>query len=113
MNWVHDNVPPGEMIFNADWVDFPKLFYFDTRHRYVAGLGQTYLYYKDAELFSLYQQVRLGRETTPAQLIRERFNSRYVFVDPRGPQGLLFQQLAHDPTVQLVFLDNYCAVLHL
>jgi hypothetical protein len=113
MTWTSANVPPGEMIFNADWVDFPKLFYFDTRHRYVAGLGQTYLYYKDAELFNLYQQIRLGQKTNPAQLIRDRFESRYVFIDPRGPQGFLFQQLTNDPTVQLVFLDNYCALLRL
>jgi hypothetical protein len=111
MSWVRENVPPGEMIFNADWVDFPKLFYFDTRHRYVAGLGQTYLYYKDAELFSLYQQIRLGQKTNPAQLIRERFKSRYVFVDPRGVAGGLYQQLRNDGSVQQVFLDKYCAVL--
>lgn len=113
MSWVRDNVPPGEMIFNADWVDFPKLFYFDTLHRYVAGLGQTYLYYKDAELFSLYQQIRLGNRLNPAELIRQRFNTRYVLVDPNGAEGVLYQQLRHDGSVQQVFLDKYCAVLRL
>ena len=24
MNWVRETFPPGEMIFNADWVDFPS-----------------------------------------------------------------------------------------
>jgi hypothetical protein len=113
MKWVSDNLPPGEMIFNADWVDFPKLFYFDTGHRYVAGLDQTYLYDKDPEIFDLYEQIRLGRSPNPAQLIRDRFNLRYVFIDPQGPQGILYQQLRHDGTVQQLFLDKYCAVLRL
>ncbi len=113
MKWVSENVPSGEMIFNADWGDFPKLFYFDTAHRYVAGLDQTYLYDKNPELFDLYEQIRLGRKSNPAQLVRERFNSRYVFVDPQGSQGVLYQQLTHDGAVQQVFLDKYCAILRI
>src|SRR4029453_8723312 len=33
-----ENIPAGERIFNCNWDDFPKLFFLDTKHRYVYGL---------------------------------------------------------------------------
>jgi hypothetical protein len=87
MAWIRENVPPGETIFNTDWDDFPKMFYYDTKHAYASGLDPTYLLDRDKQLkrdpslAELYKKITLGNENDPAPLIREKFGARYVFSD--------------------------------
>ena len=64
--WVRRNVPVGEIIFNAGWDDFPKLFYYDATHAYVSGLDPTYLFDKNPELAELYDRITLVKEAAPA-----------------------------------------------
>jgi hypothetical protein len=79
--WLRANVEPGQIIFNTDWDDFPRLFYFDPSHAYVSGLDPTYLYDRNPALSKLYERITLGEEEDPGPLIRERFGARYVFTD--------------------------------
>ncbi|HEX8889265.1 MAG TPA: hypothetical protein VF779_08805 [Pyrinomonadaceae bacterium] len=87
MAWIRENVPQGEMVFNTDWDDFPKMFYYDTRHTYVSGLDPTYLLDRDNQLkrdpslAELFKKITLGEENDPAPLIRDKFGARYVFSD--------------------------------
>jgi hypothetical protein len=87
MAWIRENVPPGEMVFNTDWDDFPKMFYYDTKHAYASGLDPTYLLDRDKQLkrnpqlAELYKKITLGNEDDPAPLIRDQFGARYVFSD--------------------------------
>ena len=41
--WLADHTPAGSLVFNADWVEFPELFYYDQRNVYVTGLDPRYL----------------------------------------------------------------------
>ena len=54
------NVPAGERIFNTDWDDFPRLFYYDPTHAYISGLDPTYLLDKNADLSKLYERITTG-----------------------------------------------------
>jgi hypothetical protein len=88
MAWIRENVPVGQTIFNTDWDDFPKMFYYDTKHAYVSGLDPTYLLDRDKQLkrepklAELYKKITLGEEEDPAPLIRDKFGARYyVFSD--------------------------------
>ncbi len=87
MVWLRENVPAGERIFNTDWDDFPKMFYYDTRHAYVSGLDPTYLFNMDKklkrepQLWELYKKITLGEQGDPGPLIRDHFGARYVFSD--------------------------------
>ncbi len=79
--WMRANVPAGQVVFNTDWDDFPRLFYYDPTHNYVSGLDPTYLYDRDPALSKLYDRITLGEEEDPGPLIRDRFGARYVFTD--------------------------------
>ena len=92
--WIRENVPAGERVFNTDWDDFPKMFYYDTKHAYASGLDPTYLLNRDDQLkrepklAELYKKITLGQDVTLGNenqeygpLIREKFGARYVFSD--------------------------------
>jgi len=78
-----DNIPKGEIIFNCTWDDFPKLFFFNTKHRYVYGLDPNYLYSKDPELYKLLKDLTEGKTDDPAPVIRDRFGAKYIFADAK------------------------------
>jgi hypothetical protein len=107
--WIAANTPPGSMIFNTDWDDFPMLFYYSPKNTYIVGLDPTYLYDRDPELWKLYASITLGNEDNPAPLIREKFGAGYVFTDNEHPD---FLQIAEDSgDFEKVFEDKFATVL--
>ncbi|MBP7476574.1 MAG: hypothetical protein KA810_15090, partial [Pyrinomonadaceae bacterium] len=78
-----DNIPKGELIFNCTWDDFPKLFFYNTKHRYVYGLDPNYLYSENPELYKLLKDLTEGKIDDPAPMIREKFGARYIFADAK------------------------------
>jgi hypothetical protein len=91
--WAKQNIPAGERIFNCNWDDFPKLFFYDQAHSYVYGLDPNYLYSKDPELYSLLMDITGNKLDDPAPKIREKFGSRYVFADARENTDLVAKLL--------------------
>lgn len=109
--WMRANVAPGQMIFNTDWDDFPRLFYYDPTHAYVSGLDPTYLYDKDPALSKLYEKITLGDEEDPGPLIRDRFGARYVFSD--NSHGDFFDNARASGWFEIVYEDKECTVFHI
>jgi hypothetical protein len=109
--WMRANVAPGQTIFNTDWDDFPRLFYYDPAHTYVTGLDPTYLYDKDPKLSKLYEQITLGEEEDPGPLIRDRFGARYVFTD--NSHGDFSDNAQASGWFEIVYEDSQCTVLHI
>jgi hypothetical protein len=109
--WIAANTPPGSMIFNTDWDDFPMLFYFNPGNDYIVGLDPSYLYDRDKELWKLYASITLGEESNPAPLIRERFGAEYVFTDNGHADFLDVAAESGDFTT--VYNDAYTTVLRL
>ena len=109
--YMRANVPSGQMIFNTDWDDFPRLFYFDPTHVYVTGLDPTYLYDKDPGLSELYERITLGKEKDPGPLIRDRFGARYVFTD--NSHGDFFELAQDSGWFEIVYEDKDCTILHI
>jgi hypothetical protein len=113
IEWIHTHVPAGEVVFNTDWDDFPKLFFYDPTHAYVSGLDPTYLYDEDHDLSKLYEQITLGKEKDAGPLIRDRFHARYVFTDNEEVHDD-FQDAALDSGwFEEVYSDDNCTVLHI
>jgi hypothetical protein len=113
MAWVRDNVPEGEVIFNTDWDDFPKMFFYDTKHTYVSGLDPTYLLDRNPELSKLYEQITLGKEKDPGPLIRDRFHARYVFTDNEDIHNDFYYNALQSGWFDKVYEDEDCTVLQL
>lgn len=111
--WLRQNVPAGEIVFNADWDDFPKLFFYDSEHRYVSGLDPTYLLDENPELSRLYENITLGREPNPAPVIRERFGARYVFTDNQEIHHAFYGNMIDSGWAEEVYADEHCTVLRI
>jgi hypothetical protein len=105
------NIPPGQIIFNTDWDDFPRLFYFDETHYYVSGLDPSYLFDKNPNLSRLYDRITLGQETNPGPLIRDRFGARYVFSD--NGHDDFFQHARESGWFDIVYEDAECVIMYI
>jgi hypothetical protein len=113
IEWMREHVPPGEVVFNTDWDDFPRLFYFDPGHAYVSGLDPTYLLDRNKELAELYNNITLGKEKDPGPLIRDRFGARYVFTDNEDVHDELYQVALDSGWFESVYEDDDCTILHI
>jgi hypothetical protein len=113
IEWMRGNVPAGQTVFNTDWDDFPRLFYFDTSHTYVSGLDPTYLLDKDKDLAELYNNITLGKEKDPGPLIRDRFGARYVFTDNEDVHDEFYQTALDSGWFETVYEDDDCTILHI
>ena len=113
MQWVRSNVRAGDIVFNTDWDDFPRMFYFDPTHRYVSGLDPTYLYDRNPELSRLYDRITLGKEKDPGPLIRDRFGARYVFTDNSDDHMKFFAHAIDSGWFEVVYEDAECTILHI
>jgi len=109
--WMRANLAPQQIIFNTDWDDFPRLFYYDPSHAYASGLDQTYLYERDTALSKLYDRITLGEEEDPGPLIRDRFGARYVFTDNSHED--FFENARMSGWFEIVYEDPDCTVFHI
>jgi hypothetical protein len=109
--WMRNNIPPGQLIFNTDWDDFPRLFYYDSLHHYVSGLDPSYLYDENPELSNLYEGITLGHEEDPGPLIRDRFGARYVFSD--NTHHDFMEHATASGWFDIVYEDHQCVILYI
>lgn len=110
-DWLHNHVPAGHLIFNTDWDDFPRLFYYDSSHYYVSGLDPSYLYDQNPELSQLYDRITLGKEEDPGPLIRDRFGATYVFSD--NDHHDFFANARASGWFEIVYEDDQCTIMRI
>jgi hypothetical protein len=113
IDWMRTHVPAGQVVFNTDWDDFPKLFYYDPTHAYVSGLDPTYLYDRDQALSVLYEDITLGRNKDPGPAIRDRFGARYVFTDNEDVHNDFYDAAMDSGWFDEVYTDKDCTVLYI
>ena len=113
IEWMRTHVPAGQVIFNTDWDDFPKLFYYDPTHAYVSGLDPTYLYDKDQSLSRLFEDITLGRHKDPGPVIRERFGARYVFTDNDDVHNDIYDAAMDSGWFDEVYTDADCTIFYI
>jgi len=101
--WLAANTPTESRIFQTDWDDFPRLFFYNTHNTYLIGLDPTYMQLYDAELYSLWVEITQGRVTDPSQIITRRFDAQYIHTDLSHTGFLKIAEA--DPGLKEVFRD--------
>ncbi len=106
----NENIPAGERIFNCNWDDFPKLFFYDTKHSYVYGLDPNYLYSKDPDLYKLQVDITNAKVDDPAPVIREKFGANYVFADAKENDEMV-AKLLDSGWAEMAYEDDEARIL--
>ena len=102
--WLAANTPAGERVFQTDWDDFPRLFYYNTHNTYLIGLDPTYMLLYNRDLYHLWVEITQGEIERPSQAIQQDFGARYVMSDLR--HGDFLRQAAGDPGLKEVYRDE-------
>ena len=105
-----ENIPEGEIIFNCNWDDFPKLFFLDTKHRYVYGLDPNYLYSANPDLYKALKDITEAKVDDPAPMIREKFGANYIFADAKENTEM-FAKALESGWVDQVYEDDEARIL--
>jgi hypothetical protein len=106
--WLETNTPAGSRVFQTDWDDFPRLFYYNTHNTYLIGLDPTYLQLYDPNLYDLWVEITQGEVKSPSQIIATTFDSRYVHTDLQ--HGDFLQVAAEDPGLREVYRDDQAVI---
>jgi len=106
----NENIPKGARIFNANWDDFPKLFFFNTKHSYVYGLDPNYLYSQNPDLYKLLLDITSAKTDDAGPIIRERFGADYIFTDAKENDEMIAKAL-ESGWVEMIYEDDEARIL--
>jgi hypothetical protein len=101
--WLIKNTPTGSRVFQTDWDDFPRLFFYNTHNTYLIGLDPTYMQLYDQNLYALWVKITQGNIENPSQTIADTFGSHYIHTD-LSHQNFL-RVAAKDPGLKEVYRD--------
>jgi hypothetical protein len=108
--WLAKNTPAGSMVFQTDWDDFPRLFFYNTHNTYIVGLDPTYLSLANQSLFNKWVDLTQGRTSDKglsADII-STFNSCYAISDLEHT-GFI-GAASSDPAMKEVYSDDTSVV---
>lgn len=107
-SWLEKNTPAGSRVFQTDWDDFPRLFFYNTHNTYLIGLDPTYLQLYDAALYDEWVKITDGDIPVPSRRIAGIFGSEYVLTDLKHSDFI--REAENDPGLQEVFRDDEAIV---
>jgi hypothetical protein len=103
-DWIAANSAGGELVFNANWDDFPLLFFHNPRNAYVIGLDPTYLSRRSPRLYEHWRRLRAGDEAEPARLLGEELGTHLAVTD-RRPLAFI-AAMDRDPLAERAYEDD-------
>jgi len=106
--WLVQNTPEGSLIFQTDWDDFPRLFFYDTHNVYLAGLDPSYFQIYNPDLYDLWVSITRGAVYHPSAFIRDKFGAEYIHTDL--DHGGFLDQAANDPGLVQVYRDTQAVI---
>jgi hypothetical protein len=108
--WLEANTPAGSRVFQTDWDDFTRLFFYNTHNTYILGLDPTYMQLHDPELYDLWVDISKGRVERPSDAISHKFGASYVVTDLKHKDFL--REAEDDPNLIEMSRDEYAVVFH-
>ncbi|HST51013.1 MAG TPA: hypothetical protein VLJ61_03305 [Pyrinomonadaceae bacterium] len=124
VEWLSQHADKGELIFNTDWDDFPKLFFYNPDLSYISGLDPTYLVDRNHEQADLFAKITIAKDLNDEEvanlgpMIRDNFCvgegdrrrcARYVFTDHEHEE--FYNDALDSGWFDEVYSDGDCAVL--
>lgn len=106
--WLKANTPPGSLVYQTDWDDFPQLYFYNTQNSYTLGLDPTYMELYDPELYRLWREISRGWVTPPGQVITSKFGAYYIHSDL--DHDAFLEEAARDPGLEEVYRDEYAVI---
>lgn len=108
MLFLRNEAPDGATIFQTDWDDFTRQFFYFDDARYINGLDPTFMQLYDEPLYEEWVAITRGRVDSPGAVIRDRFGAHYVFSDLNHDSFI--DAAAGDPALEEVYRDEYAVV---
>jgi len=124
--WLKKNTSPGSIVFNASWDNFPQLFFYAHQNYYLVGMDPTFMYLYDQKLYwfwrniteqgiicsqpgnecraSAYSEKLSQRREALYKLLKNQFQSEYIFIDNRkfdeqSRQHQIFKKIIEDSSL--------------
>lgn len=79
--WLEHNTPEGSRVFQTDWDDFPRLFFYNTHNTYIVGLDPTYMQIFDPELYDTWVNLTDGDMRPISYVAATKFDAHYIVSD--------------------------------
>lgn len=108
--WLEGNTPPSSLVFNADWDDFPLLFFHDTHNSYVSGLDPTYLLYANPATAAEYDRITRGEVQSPGASIISRFGAQFAVTAKDREHEEFIRRARADRSMRAVYEDDHAVV---
>ncbi len=102
--WLGTHSPPGSMVFQTDWDDFPRLFFYNQHNRYLVGLDPTFMQGANPALYDEWVALTQGQGENFAKAIQNDFGATYILSDHQHRDFL--RRAAHDPQMREVYRDD-------
>ncbi|MDP2586266.1 MAG: hypothetical protein Q8P32_00635 [Candidatus Komeilibacteria bacterium] len=103
--WLTANSPKQAVVFNANWSDFPALFYHNSHNYYLTGLDPTFMYQLNPVKYQQYVDITLGKvQQNLKKIIQDDFKADYVLFDHE--HWLLEKQLKYSGDFIKVYEDS-------
>lgn len=109
--WLRENTSAGALVFQTDWDDFPRLFFFNSHNTYTIGLDPTYMQLHDPDLYELWVDLTQGRTDDLSDGIQRVFGAQYVITDLKH-SGFL-EAAEQDTEMKDVYRDEFAAIFEI
>lgn len=106
--WLNQHAGENPQIFQTDWDDFTRLFFYNSAAKYTAGLDPTFMELHDKSLFDEWVAITQGKLEKPGLVIQERFQADYVLSDLNHTN--FEKQAGADESLTEVYQDEYAVV---
>jgi len=106
--WLAKNGPEDSFIFQTDWDDFPRLFFYNAKMIYTVGLDPTYMELHNADLFNEWKDLTHGNVENMGAVIRDQFDAQYIFTDTDHEDFI--NNAAEDPLLKEIYRDDEAVI---
>ena len=110
-NWLAENTPVRSRVFQTDWDDFTRLFYYNTHNTYLVGLDPTYLSLYDEHLYEQWVEITQGDVDQPSEVIAGAFGAEFIFSDLDHTDFI--RQAELDSKIRTVYRDEEAVIFRI